>query len=81
MSSILPCSDARASMISLAASRSLLSVGSFRCGQLELFPGLPVMVAPLKGTSMIACPSLKSFTHPTFGQTFGSLATTEQNFV
>ena len=35
----------------------------------------------MNGTSITAWPSLKSLTHPTFGQTFGSLATTEQNFV
>src|SRR5689334_25337457 len=55
--------------------------GSLSCGQFELLVGLAVIVALLNGTSIIACPSLKSFTHPTFGQTFGSFATTEQNFV
>ncbi len=55
--------------------------GSFSCGQLELLVGLAVIVPPLNGMSIIAWPSLKSLIHPTFGQTFGSLATTEQNFV
>ena len=31
--------------------------------------------------SIIACPSLKSLIHPTFGHMFGSFAGTEQNFV
>ena len=55
--------------------------GLFSWGQLELFVGLPVIVPPLNGTSITAWPSLKSLIQPVFGQTFGSLATTEQNFV
>src|ERR1700748_2662895 len=65
----------------LAEFNAALIDGSLSCGQFELFVGLAAIVLPLNGTSIIACPSLKSLTHPTFGQTFGSFATTAENFV
>src|SRR5436305_12612468 len=68
-------------VISFAWFSALLTAGSLSCAQFELLVGLPVTVAPLNGTSIVAWPSLKSFTQPTFGHRFGSLATTEQNFV
>src|SRR6516165_2846558 len=83
MSSILPYSAARwvGSVMSFAEFSAELTAGSLSCGQFELLVGLPVIVPPLNGTSIIAWPSLKSFCHPTFGQVLGSFATTEQNFV
>src|ERR1700746_3900645 len=82
-SSIFPYWAARwvGSVMYFAEFSAALIAGLFNCGQFELLVGLAVMVPPLNGMSIIACPSLKSLIHPTFGQMFGSLATTEQNFV
>ena len=46
---------------------------------MELFSG--TTFSPLNVGSSIDCPSLKSFSQPTLGQTSGALAGTLQNFV
>src|SRR5688572_2083249 len=63
---------------SLASSSALLTLGSSSCGQLLLFTG--TIDAPLNGTSRMDCGSLKSFSHPVFGQTATAAFGTLQNF-
>src|SRR4029079_4443059 len=67
------------SSINAAASIALLISGTLSCGQLELFSG--TTFSPLNVGSSMDCPSLKSFSQPTFGQTSGALSGTLQNFV
>src|SRR5213592_1767831 len=82
-SSNLPQQSARCcwSPAVMQVSIPLSIAGMFICDQLELFAGLLVIVWLSNGTCRMDCASMKSLIHPTFGQTFGSLSTTEQNFV